>query len=505
MSRSERTYHELFTLLRETPPTASLTPEEVQSLIEERSGKPASGRSGLLPGGRMITGIAALLAVSLVGIWLLRSPAPAPESAHTILPARQGTIMTPQKNIAPRQETRPEDIATTAAIPSVAGARESDRLPGTPRVIPATSRSRPATHRQSASPAAPTMHGNADAITIGASDPSSDHPAMQPEGTTFPMLELSAEELGALGVTIADGEIRTIGEEYYTLVTEQQRVKFAAMGIDTTTRTGIVRKQLTIDTSGITTTKYSWTRVERYSRIAPIIALGTYPKDEHTVFTMINSFDRSPIIDAKHSIGSMEDVLATMFARDNADSASHDSTRTDPARILVPVHIRLGDEPILGGTKRRGADIILWYYPTPEFAAALPARYRISLQKEMNAIADVVQCNMPPLEACRQMTGEPLLLNYCKRTSGALSGLSVSPNPARGAVTVRYTLGAERTVAVLLYGIRGEYVARLLPAASADAGTHSANVELGDVKAGAYMVVLRSDRGEQVSERLIVQ
>jgi hypothetical protein len=135
----------------------------------------------------------------------------------------------------------------------------------------------------------------------------------------------------------------------------------------------------------------------------------------------------------------------------------------------------------------------------------LPERYRTSLQKELNAIANVMECNLPPVEVCRQMTGEPLLLNYCKRTSGALRGLNMSPNPAHGSVTMRYMLETQRTITAALHGIRGEYIRELVPEATVAAGSHSVTVQLGKVTPGAYIVVMRSEHGEQVAERLIVQ
>jgi hypothetical protein len=320
------------------------------------------------------------------------------------------------------------------------------------------------------------------------------------------MLELSPEELGSLGVTFADGGIQTVCEEYYNLTTDQDRATFARMGIDTTQRSGIVRMRLSIDTFNLTTRKHEWTRVDDYSRIAPVIVLNSYFRNEHDNTVSVASFKRSPIMaSARRSIDSMVTFLPTALASGNVDRVMHDSDQSNPARILVPVHIRLGDAPIAGSTKRRGADIILWYYPTPEFAAALPPRYRTSLQRELNVLADVVECNLPQREACRQLTGEPLLVNYCRRTSGALSGLNVSPNPAHGEIRMRYMLESPRTMSVALYGIRGEFVRELLPAAPISAGMRSESVRLGDVRPGAYMVVLRSDQGEHVSERLIVQ
>lgn len=509
MNRSERTYNQLFGLLRDTHPANSLAPEEVQSLLEKPL-EPADDtrRFGAISPARRAGIVMGLLGASIVGVWLALAPSSSPDRV-----ASSGPLLLATRSQQKQPAAQPE---SNAAAPSTTSAAGETKVTGNtiaaPGAQPRATTPRAARVSRTLSaprvPAAtaeetPTNDRSAQERTLAARKSSSSRPA---ETTAFPMLELSQDELKALGVAFIDGEIQTFGEEYYTIATDEDRALYASMGMDTSVRSGIVRMRVSIDTFGLTTKKYSWTRVESYSRIAPIIALNSYVRDEHSSAVVLNSFNRSPIVDsANRSIAFMVRALAKVLASDNVERMMHDADHANPAPMLVPVHIRLGDEPIGGSSKRRGADIILWYYPTPEFAAALPARYRISLQKELNAIADVVECNLPPGEACRQMTGEPLLLNYCRRTSGALSGLSVSPNPARGSVTMRYNVESDRTVTTALHGIRGERIRELIPSKGVGTGTHSVTLQLDGVAPGAYMVVLRTERGEEVSERLIVQ
>lgn len=506
MNRTERTYHQLFELLGDTPAAATLTPEEVQSLIDGTSG-------GTLPDvapipslftARRVAAVVAVLAVSAVGIWFLQD--------GTQEPARTPEISRTQRNANIPPAQKPEQQASS--IPQEAPSQHSATVTDT-KTVTASAQNTPATARRATRRPSPQVtmpvisstvqnDGTDNLVKSAVAHTSPSSPPQQI--TTLPMLELGRDELKALGVTFANGEIQTIGEEYYTLATEQDRRLFARMGMDTTRRTGIVQMRLSIDTFGLTTQKYSWTDVENYSRIAPIIALNSYVKDEHNHTVSLNSFNRSPIMDsAKRSISYMVRMLEKALEDDRVEHIIHDSDRANPARILVPVHIRLGDEPISGSTKRRGADIILWYYPTPEFVDALPVRYRVSLQKELNAIADVVECNLSPGEVCRQMTGELSFLNYCKRMSGALHGLNVTPNSGQRTITVRYTLENSRQIKAALYSIRGEYVRELVPQGTRGAGTHSTTIHMGDMASGAYMVMVQSEQGEQVSERLIVQ
>ena len=127
------------------------------------------------------------------------------------------------------------------------------------------------------------------------------------------------------------------------------------------------------------------------------------------------------------------------------------------------------------------------------------------LRRNIQMIFQDPYSSLNPRMTLLQIVGEPLLVNYCRRTSGALSALNVSPNPAHGELRLRYMLETDRSVAVSLYDIHGAYVRELIPATSVHMGLRTESVQLGDVRPGVYMVVLRSDQGEQVSERMIVQ
>lgn len=539
MNRSDRTYGQLFDLLRESTPAESLTPREIQAIISEplpdaRTAAAWTSRLGLASG---------VIAVAVIATWVLWpesrpadgttarlrpsasapvASAPTTTSPNTALPSaavRENAAQTAQLPVQPthavtqHREARTDANALAARVPSLhaEGSRMSRHGSGAShaRTLQAPPSTAAEDSTASANGAALLQPSRAAAPLLLAHRTSNEnneaHVTRQMGSVTMHMLELRPDELKALGVTFVDGYIETFGEEYYTLATPQDRARFAQMGMDTTVSSGIVRKHLTIDTFGLTTYKHRWERVSNYSRIAPIIALNSYVHDAHMSTSMLNSFNRSPIMDsARRSIGPMVNALSRAIATDDMGSGAYGLDHANPARILVPVHMRLGDAPIIGSTKRRGADIVLWFYPTAEFVAALPARYRTGLQEELNAIADVVECNLPPREVCWRMTGEPSLLDYCKQSSGALRSLNVSPNPANGSVTVRYYLEHPRTVGASLYSIRGELVRDLVASAPMVAGEHSMSVALGNIQAGAYMVVMRSVEGEQVSERLIV-
>ncbi|HVZ41922.1 MAG TPA: hypothetical protein VHI13_21755 [Candidatus Kapabacteria bacterium] len=546
MNGSRQTYDQMMGLLRQAIPAASLNRQEVEAVIASAGAEPAPRVRGA-SGRRVIwwsTGVILLLATGITAAWMFTPRTPSGNGAaisttssalHTIRPARLDAVSNPGTaspgvKAAPRTDVsavvqdahpRSAEAVRLAARRSSAGsvpapahdaahamphagaqassvARHSGRHPSAPAVA-----AEPPSHAPLQS-IGTAPQASADAVHRPAMDGTAAPP--RPVPAEIPLLELTPAELRNLGITFANGGIEAFCEENYTLDNAAQIRTFAEMGLDTTKRSGIVRMHLTIDTFSLTVRKYPFVQVDHFSHIAPIVVLNTYCKDARSTMSTFNSFDQSPIMaEAKRPLAPMVQALTSALARDDAWSLLHDTARANPIRMLVPVHLRLGDEPIDGSTRRRGADIILWYYPTQEFVAALPDRYRVPLAGELAAIADVVECHLPQSAACERMTGAPSLLNFCGRSSGALLGLEASPNPAHGPISLRYTLASERTIRITLHTLRGEYLRDLVPAAPAGGGTHRASIRTEGLESGVYMIVMHSNQGEQVSERLIIQ
>ncbi|HVK36979.1 MAG TPA: T9SS type A sorting domain-containing protein, partial [Candidatus Kapabacteria bacterium] len=172
---------------------------------------------------------------------------------------------------------------------------------------------------------------------------------------------------------------------------------------------------------------------------------------------------------------------------------------------LVPVYFRFDDGLIEGTSIRRGADICLWYAPTKEFIEALPHRYRASLESELSAICEVQEKNGSVEEACDRIAGRPSYLELCRVSSGAVNAAMASPNPAHGSTTIGFRLSEPRSVMVTLHDVNGRYLRHLLHEEERGAGEQSVAADLDGVGQGAYLVAVRTDRGEQAVARLIVQ
>ncbi|MGE3799733.1 MAG: T9SS type A sorting domain-containing protein [Candidatus Kapaibacterium sp.] len=174
---------------------------------------------------------------------------------------------------------------------------------------------------------------------------------------------------------------------------------------------------------------------------------------------------------------------------------------------LVPVQIELkSDEYVEEAKQNRGAEVVLWYVPTPEFVKALPERYREQLQRELDAISSVEAEGLPSSEVCNRVAGETIL-GFCRSSSGAIHKSLIWPNPVQedGEFTLSYVLDADRVVSVTLHDLSGRFLQEIAGEQSRTSGKHSESLYLKRVQSGTYLVALRTDKGETAVQRIVVE
>lgn len=197
---------------------------------------------------------------------------------------------------------------------------------------------------------------------------------------------------------------------------------------------------------------------------------------------------------------------------------------------FVPVLVRTGRAYTEAdkAAHRWRPDCIFWYEPTPEFLAALPEHARGQLELEIRLVSvfrgkphhesmdafverqpleirrgfDSLMTGESTKEAVEGIAGESYT-GVLATVSGALTSTSVMPNPATGHTVVHYTLQTPRRVSLALYDVRGGLVRSLDKGEMHSAGEHSARIELNDVAAGIYLVVISTGK-ENAVQRVIV-
>ncbi len=89
--------------------------------------------------------------------------------------------------------------------------------------------------------------------------------------------------------------------------------------------------------------------------------------------------------------------------------------------------------------------------------------------------------------------------------SGALTSLSITPNPATSAATLHYTLTGERSLAVSLYDITGNKVLDAARLGRGEAGSGELHLDLSHLTPGIYILAATTNHGEQLIQRIVVE
>lgn len=167
---------------------------------------------------------------------------------------------------------------------------------------------------------------------------------------------------------------------------------------------------------------------------------------------------------------------------------------------LIPIEV-----PVKNAKGKEGKIIddfkfILWYEPNEELMDYLPENLRSELQNEL----DLLKNNN---ESCADipMTGEDKYLGVWQGCNGALENLRVFPNPTNGPIAVDLNLKEVRNISISLHDISGRKIKTIQNSINANLGSWTSKYNISDVKAGLYLLVVQSERGEQAVQRIVVE
>jgi hypothetical protein len=143
---------------------------------------------------------------------------------------------------------------------------------------------------------------------------------------------------------------------------------------------------------------------------------------------------------------------------------------------------------------------ILWYEPTDEFLNLLPDRIVESLKPELKEL--VKNKNI-----CRNnsFSQDESYLEVWRSCNGAISNMSLYPNPASSKTTLSYTLSEPRELELSLYNLIGQKIAELRPTDLLEPGKYEEVLDTKIYPPGLYLIVLKSNVGEKAVQRLLIQ
>ncbi len=135
---------------------------------------------------------------------------------------------------------------------------------------------------------------------------------------------------------------------------------------------------------------------------------------------------------------------------------------------------------------------IFWYSPSKELLAALPDYYRTKIEVELGL-----------RDESEQFTAGCTYTISCLSSNGAITNTGIQPNPTKSNARILLSLSAERQIKAELYNMNGQFVRTLVAERTLSAGQSDLQVDLRGVEPGMYLLVMQSDKGEKVVQRLI--
>ena len=145
-------------------------------------------------------------------------------------------------------------------------------------------------------------------------------------------------------------------------------------------------------------------------------------------------------------------------------------------------------------------DFIVWYEATEEFLTKLPSDLLEKINPELAAISEQAQhCDNAPIEK------DNAVMDVWSGCSGAIKEMKVYPNPATSNSNVEFDLDDNRIISIAVYDLSGKLIKNVKSGMSLDKGTNSRPLNLNGVNPGLYYVVVKSDRGEQALQRIIIE
>ncbi|MBI1222310.1 MAG: T9SS type A sorting domain-containing protein [Bacteroidetes bacterium] len=164
---------------------------------------------------------------------------------------------------------------------------------------------------------------------------------------------------------------------------------------------------------------------------------------------------------------------------------------------LIPVRVRSGqiyslDDKI---NQRWRPDIIIWYEATPEILSILES------EGDSAEIGEVTSTEVKPTEVAKP---ECRYTEICRNKPGVFNSHSVYPNPASGYSNFAWTATETAAYSITLYALNGQKV-RSFENLNAVIGKNSYQMDISSLPPGVYMLILRSAKGDEIHERLVVK
>lgn len=329
------------------------------------------------------------------------------------------------------------------------------------------------------------------------------------------MLELSNEELLALGIERVDGGGVTVYEK-----NKNGEVTFMTYSMQGTTIDPTAVSDKTFPFFGETalrmiTDDRGTRRMTSYTDEEPVKTDITPNTITATVFlpnrddinrsTVVETYGKGKNKTTKERPATAEEIKAFQEDGNKQQELDKNVNMLIQANrwiaVSLPTGIAYSEQDSIN--KRWRPDLVLWFEPTPELIAHLPERYRTSLEQEVQ-LADIGG----GAAANSIQTPGDSYLDLWRTRAGAITSSMMAPNPAPASeqhASIHYTLDQPRMVTINLRDLVGNVLKPVVGSQSRAAGQWQEELSLGTLTPGMYLITIETDRNEYAIQRLIVE
>ena len=251
------------------------------------------------------------------------------------------------------------------------------------------------------------------------------------------------------------------------------------------------------------TLRFSGWKNTDFNMLSPISSCVNVKYPNHDALVSYIKYYPSPVLLSGDS--SLKDIYRMLLSGDsnNTNSQGNQSIeRTLTNHKLIPLRIRFSNIK----TKSRNEyvnSIILWYLITPELIAALPDRYKETVQKEFGIIKAIEKGRATLESACEALSGENTVLDICRSNSEVIKDLKVFPFPSYNYnANINFCLMEKRNLKINIHDFSGRFIKEYYNLMLSP-GDFSYYLDLSDLSSGFYLISVISDKGEHVIQKLI--
>ena len=175
------------------------------------------------------------------------------------------------------------------------------------------------------------------------------------------------------------------------------------------------------------------------------------------------------------------------------------STTLLPLKLVVPDT----SNPKFKGLPTR--TVYLLFIPTEAFLESLPKKYSVPLRKEIEAIKKIESGELPYFEACKGLSDQETFYDICRMESENIKDVKIYPNPSKDRAKLDFTLLLDRFINITLHDLNGNYIRDVVPWQKSSRNSYSFDIDLNNLERGMYLIIITTDKGEKVVQRIVVE